>query len=87
MDPLGAVLDRSPEAARQRASRGRGRIRVADATLDADAVRRRAAGRRRSTKEPGVFAIWTQIGDSLMSALRYSRSGAEMKHRGNDPDG
>jgi hypothetical protein len=33
-----------------------------------------------------VFAIWTQIGDSVMSARSYNRSGAEMKHRGNDPD-
>jgi len=33
---IGAILDRSPEAARQLASRGRRRIRGADTTLDAD---------------------------------------------------
>jgi RNA polymerase sigma factor (sigma-70 family) len=37
-DEIGAILDRSPEAARQLASRGRRRIRGADTTLDADAV-------------------------------------------------
>ncbi len=35
-DEIGAILDRSPEAARQLASRGRRRIRGADTTLDAD---------------------------------------------------
>jgi hypothetical protein len=37
-DEIGAILDRSPEAARQLASRGRRRIRGADTTPDADAV-------------------------------------------------
>jgi len=37
-DEIGAVLDRSPEAARQLASRGRRRVRSADATPDADAA-------------------------------------------------
>ncbi len=35
-DQIGAILDRSPDAARQLASRGRRRIRGADTTLDAD---------------------------------------------------
>ena len=35
-DEIGAILDRSPDAARQLASRGRRRIRGADTTLDAD---------------------------------------------------
>src|SRR5262245_5259840 len=35
-DEIGAILDRSPEAARQLASRGRRRIRGADTTPDAD---------------------------------------------------
>ena len=35
-DEIGAILDRSPEAARQLASRGRRRIRAADTTPDAD---------------------------------------------------
>jgi RNA polymerase sigma factor (sigma-70 family) len=35
-DQIGAILDRSPEAARQLASRGRRRIRGADTTPDAD---------------------------------------------------
>ena len=37
-DKIGAILDRSPEAARQLASRGRRRIRGADTTPDADAA-------------------------------------------------
>jgi RNA polymerase sigma-70 factor (ECF subfamily) len=36
-DEIGAILDRSPDAARQLASRGRRRIRGADTTPDADA--------------------------------------------------
>jgi RNA polymerase sigma-70 factor (ECF subfamily) len=35
-DEIGAILDHSPEAARQLASRGRRRIRAADTTPDAD---------------------------------------------------
>jgi|SRR5262245_6530681 len=35
-DQIGAILDRSPDAARQLASRGRRRIRGADTTSDAD---------------------------------------------------
>jgi hypothetical protein len=35
-DEIGAILDRSPDAARQLASRGRRRIRGADTTPDAD---------------------------------------------------
>ena len=35
-DEIGAILDRSPEAARQLASRGRRRIRAADTTPDAN---------------------------------------------------
>src|SRR5918999_1130737 len=37
-DEIGAILDRSPEAARQLASRGRRRIRGAETTPDADAA-------------------------------------------------
>jgi RNA polymerase sigma-70 factor (ECF subfamily) len=37
-DEIGAILQRSPEAARQLASRGRRRIRDADTTPDADAA-------------------------------------------------
>jgi len=37
-DEIGAILDRSPEAARQLASRGRRRIRGANTTPDADAA-------------------------------------------------
>jgi RNA polymerase sigma-70 factor, ECF subfamily len=37
-DEIGAILDRSPDAARQLASRGRRRIRGADPTPDADAA-------------------------------------------------
>jgi RNA polymerase sigma-70 factor (ECF subfamily) len=37
-DEIGAILDRSPDAARQLASRGRRRIRGADTTPDADAA-------------------------------------------------
>jgi RNA polymerase sigma factor (sigma-70 family) len=37
-DEIGAILARSPEAARQLASRGRRRIRAADTTPDADAA-------------------------------------------------
>jgi hypothetical protein len=37
-DEIGAILDRSPDAARQFASRGRRRIRGADTTPDADAA-------------------------------------------------
>ena len=37
-DEIGAILERSPEAARQLASRGRRRIRGADTTPDADAA-------------------------------------------------
>jgi RNA polymerase sigma factor (sigma-70 family) len=37
-EEIGAILDRSPEAARQLASRGRRRIRGADPTPDADAA-------------------------------------------------
>src|ERR671911_1116992 len=37
-DEIGAILERSPEAARQLASRGRRRIRAAETTPDADAV-------------------------------------------------
>jgi RNA polymerase sigma factor (sigma-70 family) len=39
-DEIGAILDRSPEAARQLASRGRRRIRGADTTPDADPAAR-----------------------------------------------
>jgi RNA polymerase sigma-70 factor (ECF subfamily) len=39
-DEIGAILDRSPDAARQLASRGRRRIRGADTTPDADAAAR-----------------------------------------------
>jgi RNA polymerase sigma factor (sigma-70 family) len=37
-DEIGAILDRSPDAARQLASRARRRIRAADTTPDADAA-------------------------------------------------
>src|ERR687897_529192 len=37
-DQIGSILERSPEAARQLASRGRRRIRAADTTPDADAA-------------------------------------------------
>jgi limonene-1,2-epoxide hydrolase len=37
-DEIAAILDRSPEAARQLASRGRRRVRGADTTPDADAA-------------------------------------------------
>src|ERR671911_1739218 len=37
-DEIGVILERSPEAARQLASRGRRRIRAAETTPDADAV-------------------------------------------------
>src|SRR3712207_3720268 len=40
-DEIGAILDRSPEAARQLASRGRHRIRGADTTPDADPAAQR----------------------------------------------
>src|ERR687894_219891 len=40
-DEIGAILDRSPDAARQLASRGRRRIRGADTTPDADAAAQR----------------------------------------------
>src|SRR5262245_42698293 len=40
-DEIGAILARSPDAARQLASRGRRRIRGADTTPDADAVAQR----------------------------------------------
>src|ERR687894_18214 len=40
-DEIGAILARSPEAARQLASRGRRRIRGADTTPDADAAAQR----------------------------------------------
>jgi RNA polymerase sigma factor (sigma-70 family) len=39
-DEIGAILDRSPDAARQLASRGRRRIRGADTTPDADPAAR-----------------------------------------------
>lgn len=39
-DRIGAILDRSPDAARQLASRGRRRIRGVDAARDADAAAR-----------------------------------------------
>jgi hypothetical protein len=41
-DEIGAILDRSPDAARQLASRGRRRIRGADTTPDADPAGRPA---------------------------------------------
>jgi RNA polymerase sigma factor (sigma-70 family) len=41
-DEIGAILNRSPEAARQLASRGRRRIRAADPTPDADAAAQQA---------------------------------------------
>jgi RNA polymerase sigma-70 factor, ECF subfamily len=41
-DEIGAILDRSPDAARQLASRGRRRIRGADTTPDADPAARQA---------------------------------------------
>jgi RNA polymerase sigma factor (sigma-70 family) len=40
-EQIGAILDRSPDAARQLASRGRRRIRGADTTPDADAAAQR----------------------------------------------
>lgn len=40
-EEIGAILNRSPEAARQLASRGRRRIRDADTTRDADATAQR----------------------------------------------
>jgi RNA polymerase sigma factor (sigma-70 family) len=40
-DEIGAILDRSPDAARQLASRGRRRIRGADTTRDADPAAQR----------------------------------------------
>ena len=40
-DEIGAILDRSPDAARQLASRGRRRIRGVDTTPDADAAAQR----------------------------------------------
>jgi RNA polymerase sigma factor (sigma-70 family) len=41
-DEIGAILDRSPDAARQLASRGRRRIRGADTTPDADPAAQQA---------------------------------------------
>jgi RNA polymerase sigma factor (sigma-70 family) len=41
-DEIGAILDRSPDTARQLASRGRRRIRGADTTPDADPAARQA---------------------------------------------
>ena len=51
-DEIGAILERSPEAARQLASRARRRIRGADTTPDAD-----PADRPRPPRPPGSHSL------------------------------
>jgi RNA polymerase sigma-70 factor (ECF subfamily) len=62
-DEIGAILDRSPDAARQLASRARRRIRGADATGDAD------AGAQREVVDAFLSAARDGDFDALVAVL------------------
>jgi RNA polymerase sigma-70 factor (ECF subfamily) len=65
-EDIGAILDRSPEAVRQLASRGRRRIRGADTTPDADAV---DAAARQEVVEAFLAATRDGDFDALVAVL------------------
>jgi RNA polymerase sigma-70 factor (ECF subfamily) len=82
-DEIGAVLDRSPDAARQLASRGRRRIRGADTTPDADpAVRQEVVAAFLAAARDGDFDALVAVLDPDIVLREDTGSGTILEVRG-----
>jgi RNA polymerase sigma factor (sigma-70 family) len=84
-DEIGAILDRSPEAARQLASRGRRRIRGADTTPDADpAARQEVVEAFLAAARDGDFDALVAVLDPDIVLREDTGSGTLVEVRGAD---
>jgi RNA polymerase sigma-70 factor, ECF subfamily len=82
-DEIGAILDRSPEAARQLASRGRRRIRRADTTPDADpAAQREVVEAFLAAARDGTFDALVAVLDPDIVLREDTGSGTIVEVRG-----
>jgi RNA polymerase sigma-70 factor (ECF subfamily) len=82
-DEIGAILDRSPDAARQLASRGRRRIRSADTTPDADrAEQQRVVGAFLAAARDGDFDALVAVLDPDVVVREDTGSGTFVELRG-----
>jgi RNA polymerase sigma factor (sigma-70 family) len=82
-DEIGAILDRSPDAARQLASRGRRRIRGADTTPDADpAVRQEVVEAFLAAARDGDFDALVAVLDPDIVVREDTGSGTLVEVRG-----
>jgi RNA polymerase sigma factor (sigma-70 family) len=82
-DQIGAILDRSPEAARQLASRGRRRIRGADTTPDADpAAQQEAVDAFLAAARDGDFDALVAVLDPDIVRREDNGSGTLVEVRG-----
>jgi RNA polymerase sigma factor (sigma-70 family) len=82
-DEIGAILDRSPEAARQLASRGRRRIRGADTTPDADpAAQREVVEAFLAAARDGTFDALVAVLDPDIVLHEDTGSGTVLEVRG-----
>ena len=82
-EEIGAILDRSPEAARQLASRGRRRIRGADTTPDADpATRQEVVEAFLAAARDGAFDALVAVLDPDIVLREDTGSGTLVEVRG-----
>jgi RNA polymerase sigma-70 factor (ECF subfamily) len=82
-DEIGAILDRSPDAARQLASRGRRRIRGADTTPDADpAARQEVVAAFLAAARDGDFDALVAVLDPDIVLREDTGSGTILEVRG-----
>jgi RNA polymerase sigma factor (sigma-70 family) len=82
-DEIGAILDRSPEAARQLASRGRRRIRGADTTPEADpAARQKVVEAFLAAARDGDFDALVGVLDPDIVLREDTGSGTLLEVRG-----
>jgi RNA polymerase sigma-70 factor, ECF subfamily len=82
-DEIGAILDRSPDAARQLASRGRRRIRGADTTPDADpAAQQEVVEAFLAAARDGDFDALVAVLDPDMVLREDTGSGTMLEVRG-----
>ena len=84
-DEIGAILDRSPDAARQLASRGRRRIRGADRTPDADAgAQQQVVEAFLAAARDGDFDALVAVLDPDIAVREDTGSGTILEVRGAD---
>jgi RNA polymerase sigma factor (sigma-70 family) len=82
-DEIGAILDRSPDAARQLASRGRRRIRGADTTPDADpAAQQEVVAAFLAAARDGDFDALVAVLDPDIVVRQDTGSGTILEVRG-----